>query len=340
MISERECINLIRQFAGSRGNQYLVKGIGDDCAVLAKDETAFLLLTTDTLVEGIHFDLAWHPPDLLGRKCASVNLSDIAAMGGLPRACLLSIAFPESVPDWFEEFITGFTDVLKEFDTQLVGGDTVKGNKDIVITVTVIGEAEKEQVCYRSGAHPGDLVWVTGSLGNSAAGLALCRRGLERAPGMKDKWQQLVRAHLDPEPLVGPGRILAASGLVRAMLDISDGLATDLAHLCSESGVGAEIRQELLPVSELLKEAAAELDTDPLAWVLKGGEDYQLLFTTKASAEQQLLELVAAHKGWKVSRVGHITEEKGVYLCSNGNRLEIGYQGYDHFRPPTKNDLF
>jgi len=332
MTSERECINLIRQYAGNRENDFLVKGIGDDCAVLQKDEAAYLLLTTDTLVEGIHFDLAWHPPYLLGRKSASVNLSDIAAMGGLPRACLLSIAFPGVVPAWFEEFIAGFTEALKEADTQLVGGDTVKGHNDIVITVTLIGEADKKNVCFRSTSQPGDLVWVTGFLGNGAAGLELCRNGLHAAGASAEKWQPLIKAHLDPEPLIGLGAVLAASGFVRAMMDISDGLATDLAHLCKESGVGAEVQQDKLPVLPLLEQAAAELDADPLDWLLKGGEDYQLLFTTRPSDEQQLRNLVAEQSGAKITVIGHITDGSGVYLSSGGTRREISYQGYDHFQ--------
>ena len=169
MTSERECINRILHYVESHDREYLIKGIGDDCAVLKKDGENCLLLTTDTLVEGVHFDLAWHPPYLLGRKCASVNLSDIAAMGGQPRTCLLSVAFPGSVPSWFDDFMSGFTSVLNEHDTLLVGGDTVKSQNDLILTVTVTGEGDRGQICFRSGAEPGDLIWVSGSLGNAAA---------------------------------------------------------------------------------------------------------------------------------------------------------------------------
>lgn len=332
MISELECINLIRRFAGTQENQYLVKGIGDDCAVLQKDERDYLLLSTDTLVEGVHFDLAWHPPYLLGRKSASVNLSDIAAMGGLPRFCLLNIAFPDTVPTWVEEFITGFTDVLKEFNTLLVGGDTVKGNKDIVITVSVIGEADRAQICYRSGANPGDLIFVSGFLGSAAAGLELCRRGLQNSPVMSAGQRQLVQAHLDPEPLVSLGQILAASGMVGAMMDISDGLATDLAHLCTASKVGAEIKQQLLPVSDMLDAVAAEQGAAVLDWMLKGGEDYQLLFTAKPADEIALRQLVAERTGREIFCIGHIVQRPGVYISDEAESREISYQGFDHFR--------
>lgn len=331
MITEREYINLIRQFTQIKDKDYLIKGIGDDCAVLDKDGQDCLLLTTDTLVEGVHFDRAWHPPFLLGRKSASVNLSDIAAMGGQPRACLLSVGFPGTVPVWFEDFMAGFMAVLQEHDTVLVGGDTVNSNNDCIITVTVIGEADRELVCYRSGAQPGDQIWVSGPLGNGAAGLALCRRDLRNSHEIQKQWQQLVKAHLDPEAKINLGRVLANSGLVQAMIDISDGLATDLAHLCSESMAGAEIQQNLLPVSEMLEQAAAELEAEAMDWVLQGGEDYQLLFTAKASDEEKLRELIADQTGGDIFAIGRIIEGRGVYLCSGGMRQEISYKGYDHF---------
>ena len=331
MISERECIKLIQRYTIDQDGENLVKGIGDDCAVLRKDETNYQLLTTDTLVGGVHFDLNWHPPNLLGRKCAAVNLSDIAAMGGDPRACLLSVAFPGEIPSWFGEFMSGFPAVLKEHDTQLIGGDTVKGYNDIVFSVMLIGEVHEEHICYRAGALPGDLIWVSGSLGMGAAGLELCRKGMYDPNQIEEKWQQLVKAHLDPEPLIGLGKVLAASRLVNSMMDISDGLATDLAHLCTASGVGADIQQNLLPVSELLEQAALELGANALDWMLKGGEDYQLLFTTKPTAEKKLRQIVADYSGREISPIGRIIDGKGVYLCDNEKRQEISYQGYDHF---------
>lgn len=331
MVSERECIQRILQYVQSQDREYLIKGIGDDCAVLKKDGDTCLLLTTDTLVEGVHFDLAWHPPYLLGRKCASINLSDVAAMGGQPRTCLLSVGFPGSVPAWFDDFMTGFTSVLAEHKTLLVGGDTVKSREGIILSVTVMGEGDRKQICYRSGAKPGDLIWVSGSLGNAAAGLELCRSGQCRSAENTGKWQNLIHAHLDPQPQVDLGRILSSSGFIHAMMDISDGLATDLAHLCDESGVGAEVQRDLLPVSRLLENAATEFGEDIFDWILAGGEDYQLLFTTGAADEQELLRLVSEKSGPAISCIGRITEESGVFLCNGSERREISYQGYDHF---------
>lgn len=331
MVSERECIDLISKFVNKQGKEYLLKGIGDDCAVLRKEADDCLLLTTDTLVQGVHFDLAWHSPYLLGRKSASVNLSDIAAMGGRPYACLLSIGFPEKIPAWIDDFMQGFISVLQLHDTLLVGGDTVMTRNDCIFSVTLLGQANRKQICYRSGAQPGDMIWVSGSLGNAAAGLALCRKGFHMQDS-SGRWQQLIKAHLDPEALIELGNILASSGLVHAMMDISDGLATDLAHLCRESNVGAEIDQPLLPVSKHLKDAAAELDTAPYDWVLRGGEDYQLLFTTKESDAQKLRQIVAEQTGQEIFTIGHIVEGQGVYLCNDDKRQEISFQGYEHFR--------
>jgi len=332
MISERECIKMIQGYAARQVSEYLVKGIGDDCAVIKKNESNHLLLTTDTLIEGVHFNLDWHPPYLLGRKCAAVNLSDIAAMGGQPKACLLSVALPQGVPSWFEDFMVGFSGLLQDYDTLLVGGDTVKGVHGIVITVTIIGEADKKHICYRTGAEAGDMIWVTGPLGNAAAGLYLCQEGLDKSGGSEREREQLVRAHLDPEPLVGLGTVLARSGLVKAMMDISDGLATDLAHLCSENRVGAEIEQKFLPVSQALIQVAAEQQIEPGDWILRGGEDYQLLFTAKPSDEQKLRQLTADHVGREIFIIGRIVAGKGVYLCDKDKCREISYQGYDHFQ--------
>ena len=332
MISERDCINRILHYVQGLDRQDLVKGIGDDCAVIRKDGGEVLLLTTDTLVEGVHFDLSWHPPYLLGRKCAAVNLSDIAAMGGKPCFCLLSVGFPGTVPSWFDDFMEGFTTLLREHDVLLVGGDTVKSRSDLVISVMVMGEGNRRQICYRSGAQPGDLVWVSGFLGNAAAGLDLCRAGIFRPGQGAGKWQQLVMAHLDPAPQVGLGRLLAESGCVHAMMDISDGLATDLAHLCRESGVGAEIDQPRIPLAESLLAAASEHGGNALEWALKGGEDYQLLFTTGSEDAQKITKIFSENAGMESYCIGRVTEKQGVFLCGSGTEpREISFQGFDHF---------
>ncbi len=327
--SERDIIKYISDLLGVQADSQVLKGIGDDCAVLRKNNRDCLLVTTDTLVAGVHFDLAWHPPDLLGKKSAAVNLSDIAAMGGQPRFALLTLAIPGAVPVWLDDFLAGFHGMLLEYDTCLVGGDTVKSSSDLSIAVTIIGEAAEGNICYRAGARSSDLVFVTGSLGDAAAGLDLCRSGL--TVDTNGQWQQLFKAHLDPQPQVRLGRILGESGMVHAMMDISDGLATDLAHMCTASGTGAEIIHENLPVSEQLRTAAEKLQKPLLDWVLRGGEDYRLLFTVSPRHEKELRRLVAERTGMEMYAVGRITAEQGVYLRRGEKRLEISYQGYDHF---------
>lgn len=332
--SERSIIEAIRSRQPGVAAAGLVQGIGDDCAVLKKCGGLLELATTDTLLEGVHFDLAWHPVHLLGRKAVAVNVSDIAAMGGIPRYALLSLGLPVTLEkSLLDDLLAGFTAALREYGVALVGGDTVRSHAGLVLSVTVLGEVAEAEVLYRHGARPGDELWVSGSLGAAAAGLELFRSGWPLSA--VHPWAVLERAHLDPVAQVGLGRLLATSGMVRAMMDLSDGLATDLAHLCQESGVGAEVDADLLPISDELLQAARELGHDPLHWALSGGEDYGLLFVAPADAAEELTRLVAAAGGPVISRVGRITAGSSVLLVSNGRRQDIAYQGYDHFSGPA-----
>jgi thiamine-monophosphate kinase len=326
MLTERGFIGRLRQYAVGAGPT-LLRGIGDDCAVFAPEANRSWLITTDTLVERVHFDCRWHPPELLGRKTAAVNLSDIAAMGGEPKYALLSLALPGDTDDgWLELFMGGLLAALGEQKAILIGGDTVRSDR-LTLAVTLIGNAEPGQILYRSGARPRDLIWVSGHLGDAAAGLDLCRLADEK----KEKWPQLVKAHLDPQPRVALGRFLAASGSVHAMMDLSDGLATDLAHLCAESGSGADVKADLLPLSPALLEAAIFLGRTPVEYALTGGEDYELLFTTAPDARGSLPGLVRAATGLEVHCLGEIVDRSGVRLLQNGEKQEIAFRGYDHF---------
>jgi thiamine-monophosphate kinase len=326
MLTERDFIAQIRKrVAVSRPD--LCRSIGDDCAVFAPEADRNLLVTTDTLVEKVHFDRRWHPAQLLGRKAAAVNLSDIAAMGGEPRYALLALAMESGIErNWLELFMDGFLAMLTEQKCVLIGGDTVKSDR-LTISVTIIGSAAADKVVYRSGARPGDLLWVSGQLGEAAAGLDLCRL----ADKQKERWPQLLRAHLDPRPRLELGRFLAASGQVHAMMDLSDGLATDLAHLCAESGCGAEVDADLLPLSPPLEQAAAHLGRSPVEYALAGGEDYELLFATAPEARHFLPGQALAATGLEISCLGRVMAQPGVFLRQAGELREIGYQGYDHF---------
>ncbi|MDH4322238.1 MAG: thiamine-phosphate kinase, partial [Desulfobulbaceae bacterium] len=224
--------------------------------------------------------------------------------------------------------MAGFLESLAAAQVMLIGGDTVQSNGPLSLSVTVGGEVAEGLVLYRSGAQPGDLIWVSGPLGEAAAGLALCREGR----GADDPaWRQLVAAHLDPEPELALGPLLAASGHVHAMMDLSDGLATDLAHLCAASGVGAEVVAEQLPLSQPLRAAAVRLQHAALDWALRGGEDYRLLFTAPAGATLALESLTAERLGRGICCVGRIVEGSGVVLCDGSRRQDISFQGYDHF---------
>lgn len=335
MASERELIAAIARRVASAPaasalgpKSALLQGIGDDCAVWRPDPTALSLITTDTLVEGVHFDLSWHPPDLLGRKAVAVNISDIAAMGGRPRFLLLSLGLKgNEEPSWLEQLLDGLVAATEAYQTVLIGGDTVRSPGGVMLTVTVIGESPPAEVCRRSGGRAGDSIWVGGPLGSAAAGLELCRRGLGGDPA----WQPLVEAHLNPTAQVELGRELVGRGLAHAMMDLSDGLATDLAHLCAASGQGAEVAAELLPLDGLLADAAALCRVDPLSWALSGGEDYKLLFTAAPENEGEILKLGLG--GSAPRRIGRLVAEPGVFLLSAGQRREIGFSGYDHFPP-------
>lgn len=331
MISERDFITSIReQITPDSG--LLVKGIGDDCAVYRierSDSTQLGLISMDSLIEGIHFDLSWHPPSLLGKKAAAVNISDIAAMGGKPTFLLLSIAVPKNCNDSFlNAFVQGFLAQAKTFGAILIGGDTVKSGSELSISVTVLGEVSEDRILYRSGAKEGDLVWVSGCLGDAAGGLMICS-----GSGEQDilEWPSLINAHLDPTPEVDLGLILSESGLVTSMIDMSDGLATDLAHICEESSCGAVVDAGRIPISDTLKAAAIAYDVSCLDLAVSGGEDYRLLFTTPVSAKEELCSKVNSDCGMKIYCIGEIVAKQGVTLKSDTFDKKIDFTGFDHF---------
>ncbi len=334
-LSELALIRLIREASGGTAPG-LIQGIGDDCAVFGESGDTLAqqwLITTDTLVDLVHFDRQWHSPELLGRKSIAVNLSDIAAMGGTPRFVLLSLCLPPALDaQWLQRWFSGAREIMAEYGCVLIGGDTVAG-RDLVISVTVIGEACGRQIVYRSGARPGDIVYVSGPLGSAAGGLALLQKAKwqEPSPEQWPQWQALLDAHLNPAPQIKLGQYLAGSGAVTAMQDISDGLATDLAHICQESGTGSTVYADRLPSLPVLDLAAAFVAQEKLDLVLKGGEDYQLLFTVHPSRQQELEASLLTSLNHQIYPIGIITEGQGVTLENNdGSRSDISFQGYEH----------
>ncbi len=334
--SERGLIADIRRKLQMSGHRDLIKGVGDDCAVLRRDDHSVWLVSVDTLVENIHFDCTYHPAELLGRKTASVNISDIAAMGGRADFMLLSVALTENCSsEWVDDFFRGVLAVSQEHRVVLVGGDTVKSGEQIVLSVTIIGSSPEKQVIYRSGTEPGDLVWVSGYLGEAAAGLELCKRCQGDLHSIDTQYEALVTAHLNPSAQLALGQELGKSGLIRSMIDISDGPATDLAHICKESGVGASVMEDKLPLSDALRRAAEFLKMSPVELALSGGEDYQLLFSSPPANEQQLLKS-ADTMGVEIHCVGSFNKGRQVILAGEEPR-DITFQGYEHFSVKENN---
>ena len=281
-LGEFGLIDRIRKmFPGPDG----VTGIGDDCAILPQRSGQDTLVSTDLLIEGTHFLREDIPPYRLGWKSAAVNLSDIAAMGGRPTATFLSLALPADLsPDWVVEFLRGYGDISARFGAALLGGDTTLSPDRICINVAVLGECPSGTARKRSDAQPGDLVCVTGTLGDSAAGLKAILEGIGRDTDV----QALIDRHYLPQPRVAEGLQLAAAPGVHAMMDISDGIGSDLNHILEASGVGAEVDTGMLPLSPALQRVCAREGWDAVELAVSGGEDYELLFTVAPDAEKTL----------------------------------------------------
>ncbi|MGQ9531942.1 MAG: thiamine-phosphate kinase [Desulfotomaculales bacterium] len=333
-------LGLIRRISDLVGGPQrgVVRGIGDDTAVL-EFAGGRLLATVDMLVEGVHFDLAFIKPWQLGRKALAVNLSDIAAMGGEPLFALVSLGVGGQIDeDFVREFYKGMVAMAGPYGVQIVGGDTVRSPGGLVVDVAVLGRAAEHVT--RSGARPGDLVAVTGSLGASAVGLHWLLRQKEGRPGVfidaageDEVVRTVVRSHLEPEPRVREAAALAATGLVTAMIDISDGLASEVNHIARESEVGMVIYAGAIPVAAATREVALLLGADPLEWALAGGEDYELLLTCVPGSEERLREAVAA-TGTPLTFIGKVVPaERGVTLVGKDGAVRpLEPAGYDHLR--------
>jgi len=339
-IGEFGLIRKIRRLSSHSSSRTLI-GIGDDAAALRVSSSALLLATTDMLIESVHFDLSYTDFYSLGWKSAAVNLSDIAAMGGIPRFCLTSLGLPSHITaEQVLDFYRGFNALLRVHKTALVGGDTCASPHGLTIGVTVLGEATKRGVLTRAGARPGDRIFVTNTLGDSAAGLELLRNAPSPNPlpsgernkkrgGYQSGIRTLIGRHLRPNPRVELGRSIALSGCASSMIDISDGLSSDLAHICEESKVGAEVAGSSLPLSPALVEQEHHLRKPLLQYALSGGEDYELLFTAPPARIRKLRAFEAS-----ITEIGVITRGKGMSLVDDaGRKRPLASSGYDHFRP-------
>src|SRR5215213_4985548 len=321
MRSEFDFINLLRQRVAS-SSQSIVTGIGDDAAVFRNNSGKETVISTDLLVEDIDFRRTTTPPYLLGHKALAVSLSDLAAMGSRPLWALVSIGVPEDVwqTDFVDRLYDGWLDLANRFGVQLIGGDTSRTNEHIVIDSIAIGECSAGTAVKRAGASAGDQVFVTGSLGAAAAGLRLIERGAHLAEqNLADedsqKLDHVLLRQLRPEPRTGWGIVLGEERLATAMIDLSDGLSSDLNHVCAASDVGALLDASLLPIDERVAELCGRRALDPLQLALHGGEDFELLFTLKPEKVARLPRRV---DGVEIKRIGEITHANEGVKISEG----------------------
>lgn len=307
-----------------RNNPGVLLGIGDDAAATSLTPGMILLSTADLLAEGIHFDLAWSDPTNLGRKSLAVNLSDIAAMGGAPRYALLSLAIPPKLSfEFMESFVSGFLEQADKFGVSLIGGDTSSAKDALVISVTLLGEQYPEKIVKRNGAAEGDIICISGTLGDSALGLKLLKDGSRSG--------EAVQRHLNPVPRVGLGKALAERAIPTAMIDISDGLSADLGHILKASAKGAKVYLDSIPLSGNFKQSVSKNSPDYYRLPLSGGEDYELLFTLHPSKLREAKE-VAAATGAVIAVIGEITGTGDLFLAlGDGSSYDVVSQGYDHF---------
>lgn len=306
-------------------------GIGDDTAAVKPREGFELLLTCDSLVEGRHF-LSKHIRSRdLGRRAMAANISDIGAMGGLPRFALVSLGLKADMPVVeIEEIYRGFAAELNPFGAAIVGGNITKVEKDVFIDITLVGETEQGKLVRRSTACAGDFILVTGYPGEAAAGLDLL---LHSEPDESLYGHPLVQAYIRPWHRAREGHKIASSEYATAMIDTSDGLLADLAHICQESGVGADLKRENLPVSNALRQKAAKDKSDPYKLCVKDSDDYELVVTCHPENAAKVKDVVAEVSTVPVTEIGVITNAAGVlhWILPDGSRERITPTGWDHF---------
>ncbi|HWJ04074.1 MAG TPA: thiamine-phosphate kinase [Verrucomicrobiae bacterium] len=307
------------------------KGIGDDTAVLENEDGNYLLMTTDMLVENIHFSLKYGTYHSAGWKALAVNVSDIAAMGGTPTYAVVALAVPPGAEvSEIEELYAGIGECAREYGVDVVGGDTVKSAGGLTINITLLGSVKADRVIYRSGAAPGDIIMVTGSLGHSAAGLHALSKGTAGAAGQSAGG--VLHSHLYPSARLREGQALGRSGMAASMNDISDGLASEILEICEASGTGCELFSGEIPISASVAGIAGHAAVDPVEWALYGGEDFELVFTVRPQNIGQVKDILD-ETGCSPVVVGTILPvTEGCSLVKDGKRHALRPGGYDHFR--------
>jgi thiamine-monophosphate kinase len=315
-------------------NPTSLRGIGDDAAVL-ESGVQQILVSTDMLVEGIHFDLSYVPVHLLGYKAVAVNVSDIAAMNGKAEQITVSLAISNRFSlEAIDALYQGIRSACDNFKVDLVGGDTTSSVSGLIISITVIGRAPKEKIVYRSGAKPNDIICATGDLGAALIGLQVLEREKEvflADPNMQpniDKYEYMVGRQLKPEARMDIIFDLEEAGVVpTSMIDISDGLASELFHIARQSGVGVRIYEDKIPIDQQTYETAVEFNLDPVTCALNGGEDYELLFTINKDDQEKIKNHPDIHM------IGYVHERKNenILITKQGTPVPLRAQGWDHF---------
>ena len=329
---EDELVRGIANALAFKSSKRLDLGVGDDAALLSSRPNSETILSCDWFLEGRHFLFRKHPPDSVGWKCLARALSDIAAMGGQPRCFLLSLALPKSViynekgrsAGWLNEFLRGLRRAARRFECPLAGGDTTRAGQ-ILVSVTVVGQVQAGQAIRRSGAKPGDKVFVSGTLGLAELGLESLRRGTQAS----SRHDIALRKHLYPEPRLALGQWLARHKLASSMMDISDGLSSDLARLCAASQVGAGIEAAKIPLPAL-PQIGARKPLGDLSLALKGGDDYELLFTVRA---KHVARIPRSFQGITLTEIGEITRDRRLLVVQKDKTTKTLLPGgWDPFR--------
>ena len=330
MPNESEIIARLRR--RNRPNTQVLLGIGDDGAVVKPDVGKDLIASCDLMVEGVHFRPEWTSARLLGQKALAVNLSDVAAMGGVPKFAMISVALPRwCTPEFIDGLFDGLFDLANNHGVSIIGGDTSGSPETLFIDVSVIGECESGKAITRRGANPGDRIYVSGGLGASALGLSLLESGfrLDESQDVSSAKRKAVLRHLSPTPQLQLGRALGAEALATAMIDISDGLTTDLWHILDESGVGAVIHAAHIPVDECVATASETVNLNPLQLALSGGEEYELLFTASPANTAPLSRLAETLR-LRLTAIGEVVANRGLQLERNGLFEPVQPSGFEH----------
>ncbi len=325
-IGEFGLINRIRKWMAA-SDPALIQGIGDDVAVIGIGSKA-LLVTTDILIERIHFDRSWIDPYRLGKKALIVNLSDIAAMGGTPKYFLISLGLPKNLPlSFVSSFYRGLKEEAKRFRVDLIGGDTSLSQR-ITINICLLGEAKKGRILFRKGARVGNDLFVSGRLGDAALGLKILQK-----QGPMGRPMGLMKKQLSPCPRIELGQAIAGDRLATAMIDVSDGLLIDTTHLIEESGVGARIWEDRIPLSRLYRKWIHSYSKDPYQVALTGGEDYELLFTSPPDRREQISTL-ALSSNIPITWIGKILPQKEGFriIRKDGKEYSPSRMGFEHFK--------